>query len=72
MAFTPNDETLTTVALELDYRTTAMYAFQYESDHVNITIIISRHGTPIAVRKILDIRDIQQLTRRLTNPVFTR
>jgi hypothetical protein len=71
-SFTQNEECMTTIALVLDYRTTALYVFQYETDHVNITIIISKHGAPIATRKLLDIRDIQNLDTHLPWDLLSR
>ena len=71
-SFSANDEMMTSVDIELDYRTTAMYAFQFESDHVNITVIIYRYQTPVAVRKILDIRDIRNLENNFVWELFSR
>ena len=72
VTFTQNDEHMTTLELPLDYRTKGLYVFQYDPEHVNITIIISRQGAPVATRKLLDIRDINNLDKHLPWDLLTR
>lgn len=70
--FTQNEENMTTVSLKLEFPTTALYVFQYEPEHTNITIIISKHGAPVATRKLLDIRDINNLDTHLPWDLLSR
>lgn len=65
VSFTQLDMSITSIEVMEDYRTKLSYLFDLNSDVPDVTVLIYQHGVPIATRKMLDIRDINNLHRYL-------